>query len=119
MELDKIRTEYYTVAINNSLKELIDRYKATDEVLYALDDRKLILYLVNLALDEGLGVSTGEITLSGVKDIKLKKTKKISLHFNCVNEKYKNHGVKVSSRQYFHRLLVKFLSVKLSIVPEV
>lgn len=119
MGLDRIRTEYYTVAINDSLKILIDSYKATDEVLYALDDRKLILYLVNLALDEGLGLSTGDISQSGVKDVKLKKTKKISQHFNSVNDKYKDHGVRVSSRQYFHRLLVKFLSVKLSIAQEV
>lgn len=114
MELSKIRTEYYAVPINIELERLINRYKTTDEILYTLDDRKLILYLISLALDEDLGVCTGDIVLSNVKDVKLKKTKKISQHFESVNKRYKNYGVRISSRQYFYRLLVKFLTVKLS-----
>ncbi|SHO23862.1 2-C-methyl-D-erythritol 2,4-cyclodiphosphate synthase [Moritella viscosa] len=82
-------------------------------MLSIFDDRKLILYLVNLALDEDLGLYTADVNTERVKDIKLKKTRKIAKHFESINEKYKEYGISISSRQYFHRLLMNFLQVKL------
>lgn len=109
----KIRTEYYTVAMSDKLNDLIVSYKKVDSILSTLDDRKTVLFLVNSALEDKIEISTDQINLSRTKDIKLKKTKLIEKHFNEINERYNKFGVSISSRQYFHRLILNYLNINI------
>ncbi|MCM2680201.1 hypothetical protein NAF29_11040 [Echinimonas agarilytica] len=95
--------------MSDELKVLIEQFRCTDPILSTMDDRKLILYIVNKALDEETQIFTDSLKLSRTKNVKLKKTRKISGHFNSVNEKYKNFGVNISPRQYFHRLILAYI----------
>jgi len=108
-EFVKISTEYYTVAMSDELADLLNTYRETDPILTTFDDRKLILYIVNIAISEKTNISTKEINLSRKQNIKLKKTRKINEHFEEINEKYKKYGVNISSRQYFYRLIIGFI----------
>ncbi|OBT09911.1 hypothetical protein A9267_20255 [Shewanella sp. UCD-FRSSP16_17] len=110
----KISTEYYTVGVSNCLFDLMNEYRSLDPVLSTFDDRKLALYIVNRAIEEQIEIATDEIKLSRTKDIKLKQTRKITNHFESVNQTYKNYGVNISSRQYFHRLILSHIRNRLS-----
>ena len=105
----RIVAEYYSIAISSTLERYLALYKQTDPVLSTLDDRKLILLLVNKAIDEQTELYVDDVKLSRSKNIKLRKTRKIEEHFTLVNDKYKAFGVSISARQYFHRLILGYL----------
>ncbi|GMM87602.1 hypothetical protein MTsN2n6_05760 [Vibrio fortis] len=105
----RIVAEYYSIAISSTLERHLALYKKTDPVLSTLDDRKLILLLVNKAIDEQTELYVDDVKLSRSKNIKLRKTRKIDEHFTLVNSKYKAFGVAISARQYFHRLVLGYL----------
>ena len=108
----RIVAEYYSIAISEQLERYLIDYKQRDPILSTLDDRKLILLLVNKALEGKMDLYVGDIQLSNYKNIKLRKTKKIERHFTEVNEKYQGFGVNISARQYFHRLILAYLLKK-------
>jgi len=106
---DRIVTEYITVAVSDELLELLTQYRQFDPVLETFEDRKLILYIVNKAIAESTKISGKKVHLSRLKNIKLKKTPLIKRHFEAINQQYREFGVEVSSRQYFHRLILAYL----------
>lgn len=97
-KIEKIVTEYIAVAVSDELLDLLILYRQSDPILETFEDRKLILYIVNK-----------EICLSRSQNIKLRKTPLINQHFESINNQYKKFGVEVSSRQYFHRLILGYL----------
>ncbi|MFA0553994.1 hypothetical protein AB4538_24445 [Vibrio lentus] len=110
----KISTEYYTVGVSNCLFDLMNEYRSLDPILSTFDDRKLILYIVNKAIEDETKIATDDVKLSRTKDIKLKQTRKIINHFDSVNQTYKKYGVNISSRQYFHRLILSHIRSRLN-----
>lgn len=108
-EKTKISTEYYTVGVSDHLFNLMGQYRGLDPVLSTFDDRKLTLYIVNKAIEEHTEIAIDDIKLSRIKDIKLKQTRQIVKHFESVNKNYKAYGVSISSRQYFHRLMLSYI----------
>lgn len=106
---ERITTEYIAVAVSDELQELLINYRQSDPILETFEDRKLILYIVNKAIAENTKISTKEVCLSRLQNIKLKKTPAIKRHFDSINQQYKEYGVEVSSRQYFHRLILGYL----------
>ncbi|EPO0042678.1 hypothetical protein ACUFBV_004073 [Vibrio harveyi] len=106
---ERITTEYIAVAVSDELQELLINYRQSDPILETFEDRKLILYIVNKAIAENTKISTKEVCLSRLQNIKLKKTPAIKRHFDSINLQYKEYGVEVSSRQYFHRLILGYL----------
>lgn len=105
----RIVAEYYSIAISEQLESYLINYKRQDPILSTLDDRKLILLLVNKAIERKTDLYVGELQLSRSKNIKLRKTKTIERHFTEVNAKYQGFGVSISARQYFHRLILAYL----------
>jgi hypothetical protein len=108
-KIEKIVTEYIAVAVSDELLDLLILYRQSDPILETFEDRKLILYIVNKAIAENTQISTKEICLSRSQNIKLRKTPLINQHFESINSQYKKFGVEVSSRQYFHRLILGYL----------
>lgn len=105
----KISTEYYTVGVTDKLIDLMAEYRHLDPILTTFDDRKLLLYIVNQAIESKVGIATDDVKLSRIKDIKLKQTRKIVKYFETINEGYKEYGVSISARQYFHRLALSYI----------
>jgi len=108
-KFERIVSEYIAVAVSDELLQLLIKYRQSDPILETFDDRKLILYIVNKAIAENTKISTKKIRLTRLKNIKLKKTTLIKRHFDAINLQYKEFGVEVSSRQYFHRLILGYL----------
>lgn len=105
----KMQTEYFSVAMSEELITLLSSYRKSDPVLTTYDDRKLILYTVNRAITEQTLIATKDLNLSRSENIKLRKTRQIRQYFDSINKQYKPFGVEISSRQYFHRLILGFL----------
>lgn len=111
MSFERIKTEYYTVPKSQMLLDLLSSYKKINNTCYSLNERQLILYIVNKAIEDKVELYTGELCLETKQNIKLKKTKAISEHFNIVSAEYSRFGARISQRQYFHRLILGFLTV--------
>ncbi|EMW0562101.1 TPA: hypothetical protein NKU94_000661 [Vibrio parahaemolyticus] len=109
MSFVRKETEYYNVAISEQLQLLIKNYRKLDPVLSTMDDRKLILYAVHKAIEGGGNIFIEPLDLSKNRNIKLKKTRDISYHFEEITKKYKEYGIEISSRQYFHRLVINHM----------
>ncbi|HAS6388796.1 hypothetical protein DC365_18150 [Vibrio vulnificus] len=109
MSFVRKETEYYNVAISEQLQLLIKNYRKLDPVLSTMDDRKLILYAVHKAIEGGGNIFTEPLDLSKNRNIKLKKTRDISYHFEEITKKYREYGIEISSRQYFHRLVISHM----------
>ncbi|PJC85970.1 hypothetical protein CSW98_13125 [Vibrio sp. HA2012] len=108
-EIARIETEYFNVAISDELLNYLEQYRQQDPILSTMNDRKLILYVVHKAIDQNIEICTDKLNLQRNRDVKLKKTRLISRHFEGVNNKYQSFGVNISSRQYFHRLILNYL----------
>ncbi len=111
---ERITTEYYTVPKTDYLEQLLSKYKESNSICYSLNERQLLLYIVNKAIENNGDLYSGELCFELKQNIKLKKTRLIKSHFNSISNEYQKYGIKISQRQYFHRLVLGFLVANIS-----
>ncbi len=109
MNFERITTEYYTVPKTEHLNKLLSEYKKINSTCCSLNERQLLLYITNKAIEDKADLYSGDLFFEQKQNIKLKKTKRIKNHFNSISEEYAQYGVRISQRQYFHRLILGFL----------
>lgn len=109
MSFVRKETEYYNVAVSDDLSKYLEMYRSLDPIFSTMDDRKLILFVVHKAIEKNENIYTEELDLSRNRNVKLKKTSLIAKHFESINKKYRDYGVQISARQYFHRLVMNYL----------
>lgn len=113
MTFERITAEYYTVPKTNHLDQLLSKYKKMNNTCCSLNERQLLLYIVNLAIEEKTELFSGEVLFESKQNIKLKKTRLIRSHFDSVSEEYEKYGARISQRQYFHRLILGYLTIQI------
>ncbi|WCP83292.1 hypothetical protein PQE20_17895 [Vibrio harveyi] len=116
MTFERIKTEYYTVPKTNHLEQLLLQYKKINNTCCSLNERQLLLYIINRAIDENVELFSGEVSFESKQNIKVKKTRMIKAHFDSISQEYAKYGARISQRQYFYRLTLGYLTVKLELV---
>lgn len=116
MTFERIKTEYYTVPKTNHLEQLLSKYKKINNTCCSLNERQLLLYIINRAIEEEVELFSGEVSFESKQNIKVKKTKLIKAHFDSISQEYVKYGARISQRQYFYRLTLGYLTVKLELV---